>query len=232
MPYLVDDPRVLVDDPNVLVDGESALQREDAPSFVGSTALRLYNALGSAFHAGDRELGYPLLWFCYAITRTLAEVDRIVRDSDAGVGWSSVLDVDQAQRKDLPFLAQFIGARVDPRLSTADQREEIRKVKGFQRGTPEAIKAAARPTLSGTRTVILTERDGSPYRFRVQTYSFETPNPTSTFAALLRAKPAGLVMVYETPNMATWAQVQQSFSTWADVKQAFTSWDALKRWVP
>ena len=138
-----------------------------------------------------------LLAFVRALVEPLAFVDDVVRDTDEYVGWGTLMDVDVAPVWALPWLAQFVGVSYVYGESEASQRIRIKEASGFHRGTPAAIIGAARQHLTGTRRVELYERDGSPWVFRVRTYTSETPDPAKVQAAVLALKPAGLVFNYE-----------------------------------
>ncbi len=222
--------QAVYDDPLSTWDGIG--EAEEALSFVGATARWLYEALGRALTKGDEELGYPLLWFCYCATVGLARVNSYVRDSDAGPGWSVLFDIDRVPASQLGYLGQFVGVEPTPGFSTADQREEIRTVKGFRRGTVGAIQEAGRPTLTGERRVILHERDSSPYHLTVQTYAFETPEPARTLQALLAAKPASLQLSYLTTLAATYGQAEDAFPTYGDAEAAFATYNDAETWIP
>lgn len=116
------------------------------------------------------------------------------------LGWGALLDVDVAPEWALPWLGQFVGVRTIDSLDVETQRLRIKEVSGFHRGTPASIIAAARQYLTGNRNVELYERDGSTWRFRLRTYTAETPYPDKVRAAVEAVKPAGVVFVYELQN--------------------------------
>lgn len=110
------------------------------------------------------------------------EVEDLASDGPLGQpGWSSLLDLNRVPDKALPWLAQFIGVSIPGGLTPADQRIRIQNTDGWKRGTPAAIAGAPLPYLTGTKTVILRERDpaASPndpaYGLTVITRTSETP---------------------------------------------------------
>lgn len=138
-----------------------------------------------------------LLEYMRALLSPLIEVDDLVRDSDTHSGWGVLLDVDNAPDWALSWLAQFVGVTTVPGLDSESQRINIKKSAGFSRGTPASIVAAAKLYLTGNRTVELYEREGSPWVFRLRTYSAETPFPQRVLDAVEALKPAGTVFIYE-----------------------------------
>lgn len=118
-------------------------------------------------------------------------------ESEAYLGWGSLLDVNVAPEWALPWLAQFVGVRTIADLDVPAQRLRIKGVAGFHRGTPASIIAAAKQYLTGSRRVELYEREGSPWVFRLRTYAPETPDPDKVREAVEAIKPAGVVFIYE-----------------------------------
>jgi hypothetical protein len=155
---------------------------------------RVYESLGPWFRADESG---DLLDFVTAAIGPLSTVDGVARDTEAHVGWGTLLDVDVAPNWALPWLAQFVGVTHIRGMDDASQRIRIKEASGFQRGTPAAIIGAARQHLTGTRRVELYEREGSPWVFRLRTYLSETPNSQLVQKAVEELKPAGIVFNYE-----------------------------------
>ena len=195
-----------------------------APPVVSQFASDLYEDLEPLAYA-DAENGYALLTLCGALGALFQPIDDLVRDSPDGPGWSSLLDIDRSPTDALPWLAQFVGVQLTPGLSDAQERAQIRAETGMQRGTVASIKAAAAKLLTGTQTVQLIERTPDPYSFTVITAADETPDPAAVEAALMAAKPAGLILNYNgSVTGQTWAQLIANYSTWAAVVAAFPTW--------
>jgi len=183
----------------------------------------------------DPDAGWSLLILCNAIGVMFQEVDGWVRDTPDGPGWSQIMDLNRCPSDSLAWLAQFAGVRIPDGLDDADARAWVASTDGFRRGTPAAIVAAAQATLTGTKTVLLGEREGggtsSPdyaYYLSVFTYASETPNPAATQAALIAQKPAGIVLVYATVSGQTYGTLHANYATYAAVKAAYTDYNALK----
>lgn len=163
---------------------------------VTPTTEEAYEALGP-LTSQDEELGWPLLLYMDSLVRQLDDVEQLSRDSDTHVGWGRLLDLAAAPDNALEWLAQFVGVVPLQGLDPASQRIRIGEAAGWHRGSPDAIKGAARQFLTGTRRVDLVERDGSAYRFRIRTYRGETPDPTKVQEAVTALKPAGVFFTYE-----------------------------------
>lgn len=164
-------------------------------------AEELYEAVEP--HAFDDEAqGWALWTLCQAIARPLDLVDELVRAQDDREAWTVALDVDRTPAIMLPWLALFIGDRLPAGLSEQASRDRVKDVRGFRRGTPATIAAAAGDTLTGTKLVRLVERnEGNAYWLLVITKTSETPDPAVTEAAIISQKPAGIRMEYFTDDL-------------------------------
>ena len=143
---------------------------------MASLADRARVKLQPALYA-DSENGGILDAYLCGLVLPLQEVEDYAADSDAGPGWSVVLDLTRAPDKLMPWLSQFVGvdATVPIGQTPAQIRDAIAFRPNWKRGTPAALAAAIQPLLSGNKTVILRERDTSPYHFSIFTYEAETP---------------------------------------------------------
>lgn len=164
---------------------------------VHATAELLYDSLGDGLIHDDDRFGWQMLYLTHELfAATLGYVDDLVRDSDAGPGWSGSLDPDRAFAEHLPWLAQFVGVRLPPGLTVIEQRVYLRDKPRWRRGSRGAMIAEARATLTGTQSVYFIERASSAYTITVQTLTSETPDPVATLEALLRQKPGGIVLTH------------------------------------
>lgn len=189
-------------------------------------AGRLYDAL-APLAAADATVGWALLILCNGIGLMFELVEEWVRDNPDGPGWSLLMDLDRCPDEALPWLGQFVGVRLLPDSTPAQQRARIASTDGFKRGTRQALIGAATATLTGRRTVLFRERDGDPYVLGVQTYTDQTPNPAATQSALVAQKPGGLVLNYTVTGGQTWQQVRDNHATWQSVKNAYIDWQAV-----
>jgi hypothetical protein len=196
---------------------------------VSQEAEDLYAALGPWSKADTDNAFWYLLDLCEAVAGRLTAIEAVIRDdpNTDDPGWSIVMDVDRAPPAWLAWLAQFGGVRLDPALDDAAQRVRIKSTDGFKRGTPSAIAAAAQQYLIGTKSVFITERTGSAYRFTVATLVAETPNLANVSAALLKAKPAGLVMSVVSITGADYTSVLNTHASYDDVKATFVNWTEM-----
>jgi hypothetical protein len=192
----------------------------------------LYAALGPLTD-GDENQGWALLTYCGAIASMFDQIEGYARDSDDGrPGWAILMDPDRCPSEALPWLAQFVGTTLTPGLSDADQRAQIKAEQAFKRGTPSAIAQALQPYLTGTRTVLIRERDGGAYNLTVLTYSSETPDSTKALNAILTQKPAGIILTYATVTGANYLVIRASYATYTDLRAAFVTYNGLRNNSP
>jgi hypothetical protein len=107
------------------------------------------------------DTSYTLLTWLDGVMSQLQKIDDLVRESPNPPGWHTLMDPNLCPDYALPWLGQLVGVTVDLSLSVANQRTQILNEAGFTRGTPTALKLVAQQYLTGTKTVTLTERDGS-----------------------------------------------------------------------
>lgn len=205
-----------------------------APAGLGftphATTLELYDALGPGQTTGDDEGGYLLLRLLEGVGSLLGDVDDRVRATAEGGGWEQELDVDTTRSP--RWLGQFVGVRIPDGTPLVRARELVRERRAFRRGSPAALRDAARNLLTGTRRVDLFERDGgNAYRVRVRTYESETPDPAAVYAALLEAKPAGLLLEHEVYPGASYDDRDARYATYDALDAAAPTYDDLDRMV-
>lgn len=167
------------------------------PTDAGSLAEAVYAQIEPLQNA-EEDNNYALLIFLGALGQMLQDLDYLAHapDADSPV-WFNLLDLDAIPDAALPWLGQFVGIRVNTAFTAAAQRQQIRNHQTWTRGSIAAIQAAIRPTLTGTQTITITERfGGNAYAIKVQTATTETPVPAATLAAIIAAKPAGLVLTF------------------------------------
>jgi hypothetical protein len=167
-------------------------------------------------------------------------IEDFVRDSDDGPGWSALVDIDRCPSWALGWLAQFRGVSLPPQLQgqsdleyDIEMRDWIKRADGFNRGSVDAIVAAAQRRLTDTKTVIVSQRDGGdPDQIVVTTLDPETPDPAGTLLDILSQKPWGLVLNHQQSVAFNWAGVVAARTSWADVVAHHPTWDHLRRNVP
>jgi hypothetical protein len=186
------------------------------------TTQALFEAIGPGITTDDDG---TLLSFLDGAGHQLGDVDDRVRDDDASLGWERELDPDLTRAPG--WAGQFVGVVIPGGTSLAEARAMIRARRAFRRGTPDALRDAARAHLTGTKRVDLFERDGSAYRVRVRTYARETPDPGSVALALQAAKPAGLVLVHEVFPGLPYDERDALFATFDDLDASAATFDQL-----
>lgn len=132
----------------------------------------------------------------------------------------------------LPWLAQLVGAVLDPAANEAEKRDTIRyATSGWRAGTRGAIADAARSALTGSRYARVVPHTkpseagglepGTIWDITIVTRIGETPDPEAVLGAVLRTgvKPAG-VRLHHAVYEATWDQIEAVFPTWLELEAA------------
>jgi hypothetical protein len=186
------------------------------------------------FAVGDEDRDWPLLRLCDVLCSTVLEpVHELVADREDEVGWEIALDPEEAPAYTLPWLAQFAGVTLEPSLSEAEQRAKIQERPHFARGRPASLLAAIKATLTGTKTVLVTERDGGEaYQLRVRTYASETPSEDATLAAILTQKPGGIVLTYEAITGQSYSDFAASVTDYADAAATYDDYADVRSTLP
>lgn len=154
---------------------------------------RLYRAVQPWAEPYDADNDYQTAEFLHAIAAMFDPVAELVRDRDDMPGWAILFDPDLCPLIFLPFLGRLVGVDLSGgKLTEAEMRRAIRERSGFKRGTPDAIRSAARQQLTGTQYVSLLERNGGPGHFTVTVLASEVVDSDLLFAAVMEQKPAGL----------------------------------------
>lgn len=190
-----------------------------------------YSELGVA-QPDDEQLGWAFLIFLAGLGAAFGELHDIVRDTDAGPGWSPVLDPARCPVWALPWLAQFAGVTLTPGAPEAQWREEITSPPAFERGTPGAIIDAAKRHLAAPRSVLLVERNETPWRDLVVTYEPETPDPATTERDVLAQEGAGRKIVYRADPGWDIDQMEAAQTDLDALETTYSDLDALETQVP
>lgn len=179
----------------------------------------------------DEDLGWPLLTFIVACSSMIDPVDTIVRDNGAIPGWAVALDVNNAPLWVLPWLAQFAGVHLDTSQTDPIQRAQILQHTLFNRGTLAAMILAAQATMTGSKTVSVTERAGDAWTVAFTAAAGEVPSVAATLAAINAVKPAGIIVTFNgtggsSPNTSytqvkghgSYSTVKAFYSNYLDMK--------------
>lgn len=194
-----------------------------------SLADQIYEAMGP--FADTDETG-DLRGFIEALTAPAEQVNIIVGEEEQEFGWSVALDPDLCPAKLLPWLAQWEGVELTPDMDEAARRQAIKDREGSARGRVATIRARIERTLTGTKRIIIRERNPSPYSLYIRTIASETPDENLTRAAILAQKPAGLVLNYEAATGITYIDLEADYETYNDLAAADLTYDALAEQLP
>lgn len=225
----------------------------DATYSIGVAADRMYQRLPAVYRNLDARTGYQLKRYMASVFGFWSEAD-VMTDRLAGnrpVGpaspepwdlpadelarWraartdvnSALTDPDLADASWLPWLAQMLGAVLDPASGLQERRDTLRDAtSGFRGGTQMAIANAARSALTGSRYVQVQPglrgdgTTGTIWDLTLRTRASETPDPSIVLPTVIRkgAKPAGVQLWHATFG-TPWDKIESVFPTWTD-------WDA------
>lgn len=183
------------------------------------------------FPEDDDPIGHA---FAGELEELVREVERRVGSRDAVF---ELLDPDAAPADWLEWLAQRGGVSIDGVDGEETRRRRIAEAPQRLRGTPSAVKSAARRYMTGGRQIRVSERtdgDGGadPDWVRVRTYAPETPDQDAVLRALRQAVPADVAVAYDVISGATYAEVSDDFSSYADLDAEFDDYEAQTTYVP
>lgn len=200
-------------------------------------ARELYEALDPAFTTGDEEREWVTLMLCEVlVSGNIDAIHEYVTETDGFPGWQILLDPLRAPAVVLPWLSQFDGAELLPVMDEAARRAAITDPEAFGRGTIEAMESVVKRRLTGTKTVIVTERyTGKAWRLRIETLAPETPEPTATEADLRsQQKPIGIVLFFNDRPLWTWKEMREepAYSTWKKVREEEPTWFDVRTHEP
>jgi hypothetical protein len=139
----------------------------------------------------------------------------------------------------LPHAALYTGGTLPPRLPDetdpdylARARADVVFPRGMRRGSHAAVRTAAEPHLTGSKTVVIVDDQGGPYDLTVRTRTSETPDPAAARRAIegshVSGGPVGairaeLVLNHIVSDDVIWDEVRDDL-TWDEIDPALT-WD-------
>lgn len=184
----------------------------------------------------DDDPNTDLELYIGAISSMFEEAEDAVRDGETGnPPFSMMFDPDNVPTYALAWLGQFVGVQPEnqSQFETDDdfyarQRQRIKDHLGFARGSAAAMLAAAQLYLTGNKTVLFRERDGSAYHLTVVTRTSETPDSGKVLRALTDLKPAGITLDYHTITGRDFDEVKADNATFAAAAAAYTSFDDMR----
>lgn len=186
-------------------------------------AERIYEQFPEYLQNNDLET------FVTALGDMFQEMTDLSADGPNGeIGWSILVDLSRAPSEALPWLAQFVGATTIPSLSDADQRTYIQSKPGWKRGSLDGMTAEIQAVLTGTKRVIITERDSSAYHFAVLTFTAETPSTTRVNQAIVAQKPAGLQYTYTTSTGQDYAYASVAYATYNTLNTSYLTYGGVE----
>lgn len=201
-----------------------------------SFASGLYDALGPMTDP-DASQGWPLANYVNGFSEMFQVVDDYGRDQliagNYAPGWSQMLDLNRCPTEALGWLAQFVGVTLQQGLTDAQQRARIAAVGGWSRGTVASIVAAAQQYLTGTKTVVVRERDpgvvpaNPAYGLTVITRTAETPSSAAVLAAILSQKPAGIILNYQTLTGTDYQGLLDLYATYQVIFTTYTTYEGV-----
>jgi hypothetical protein len=182
----------------------------------------------------DAEHGYAHAHLCEAIGLMLQQVAEIYDPPDPLPPGAPLLDPELCPDWALPWLAQLVGVHLPPSFTPDQQRTYISSVAGWRRGTPEALRAAARAFLSDPEaTVYFNERlANDPYRLGVVTLASQTPDPALVQAAILAQKPGGIVLDYASITGQTYRSVRAEVDSYREARSTWSSYRDMRDHLP
>lgn len=198
---------------------------------VGSVAEELYARMASLAFADDTV--WHMLLFMQAVGLMHQEIEDYIRDTDEFVGYGTWMTIDTVPLKGLGWLVQFVGKRIPSNLSEVSQRTWAKGSDGWDRGSPKALREAARRYLVGPggdgadAYVGINERVGTEaYRLMIRTLTSETPDPALVFDTLLNQVPGGIILDYTTVDEGTYGLVLL-YDAYSDLPETFNTYETM-----
>lgn len=223
-----------------------------------ATTDRFYRQLAAL---GDNDPDGILHGIVAGLLDQADDVVQVISDTDAGPGWSALLDVDRCPTWALRWLGQLVGVRVPATIDDTESRALIAEEAGFGRGRPAALIAAAKRFLRPGFDPIVVERYPDAYHVTVTvyaswllgatyrelseayatytdleaefpTYDAMTSSPTDLAAAVTAAKSASLLLTLVVLETASYSYLTAHYATYTDLATAFPTYDAMTEFTP
>ncbi len=231
----------------------------EAP-FISETAQRMWERLPRVYRIMDAAQDYAFKRYLAGVMSPMATLDEVIErlrgtrpvgpampepwdlDADDLERWrearrninSALTDPDLADPAWLPYLAQLVGAYLDPAANLVERRDIIRfATSGYRGGTRAALADAARSALTGSRYVLVQPgmrangTVGTIWDVTLRTRTSETPDANAVLATVIRkgAKPAGVQLWHGTFG-SPWDVWEARTPTWTDWEAR--TWDQLE----
>lgn len=197
------------------------------PFSSGSFGDELYASLEPILKDDSNNDWHAAVWLM-AMGLMFQDMHTYIRSRGIST-YEVLLDVDNIPAANLPWLGQWVGVRINEvpiEPATAD-RDKVKSHAGFARGSVPAMLDEISKTLTGTKHIFLRERwDGAldepnAYHLTIDVLTDEVPDPAATLTAILKQKPAGIVLHFNTVDTEVW---DEAVATW-DTASPTMTWD-------
>lgn len=139
-----------------------------------------------------------------------------------------MLDPDNVPEEGLPYLAQYVGAKLLPNMSEQQRRDEIKRPTTWRRGETETIELVTKRELTGDQWVRIRPRSPGPGHIYIRVLKSECASPGRLETTLLAdAIPAWTLLNFEAIEAVTYADVDAGWETYAALDEAFDTYEAL-----
>lgn len=203
-----------------------------------AAAEELYEALDPAFTIADEANDWVSLKICMALAAGRLDLlhGYLIDDETDRDQWAIVFDPTTAPVEALPYLAQFAGAIIRPSMDDEERRGAVQAPEVFSRGRLGSIEALVKRHLTGSKTVLITERYTlNGWRLRIETLDEETPDEDAIIAEVEELqKPIGIVLFFNKRINWVWeeAAVSLEYPTWEAVAAGFATWEDYRTYEP
>src|SRR4051812_18694596 len=93
----------------------------------------IYEAMGP-HREDDPATGYQLRILIEGLCNPFQPHYDLLREREGQKGWAILFDPDECPARWLPYLAQYVGFVIEPQMSEAQIREEIKQPTTWKRG--------------------------------------------------------------------------------------------------
>lgn len=107
-------------------------------------------------------------------------IGELFQEIEDYVGWDGLMDVDRIPEKGLPWLAQFVGVKLDYDNTEQGLRQQIRGHDRWGRGTPLSIIGPASKWIPNNSKLYMSERSPNPWH--ITFIMVDSPGPGQTYA--------------------------------------------------
>jgi len=188
----------------------------------------LYEELWQLADDLDEPRGYVLAHVSNALGLMRVAAMDLFEDRDGRPGYSQMLDIERLPASaGFGYLGQIVGVKPTVGAPDEQQRDEVRRRAGKDRGRPSATIAAVKAVLTGSKSVRIVERvGGSAWRHYVITRTDETPDVPAVLAAIAAGKPEGDIIEHIISDAALWSEGVLAWNAvgsgvlWGDVEPA------------